>query len=866
MNNGNKPPRKNIVGDHSPHKTGLPIDQVIPDVLSAVGTSRPIILQAEPGAGKTTGVPPALASALPAEAGRIVLIQPRRIAARAAATRLSQLADQIVGQDYGYHVRFDRKLSQATRVVAMTPGILLRQLGSDPLLETVQCVILDEFHERSIDLDLALGMLQQIRSELRPELQLIVMSATLDIDSVAGLLDDAQIIRCPGRQFPVEISYTESLSVTGNRRSEIAQRAFEAFNRVCEQTTGDTLIFLPGVGEILTLEKMIRSNRTGELDLLTLYGEQKPGDQDRVFLPSPRRKVILATNIAETSVTIDGITCVIDTGLARITGFDSATGIPRLELQPISKASADQRAGRAGRTAAGTAIRLWPQAMHRIRAEHLLPEILRGDLSGAVLTLACWGERNVSEFPWVTPPTDSAITAAKRLLQQLGAIDDQGAATELGNRMQQLPTSPRLARLLLAAAYEGCLEQAAIAAALLSERSPFERDASFPRPSATGLESDLVERVEALEAHFQGRSGHMIHSAAAKTIERVAKRYQQMVRDKDSANTDADHNASVGRREGLCRSLLTAYADRLALRREQGSDTARMVGGRGVRLARGSLVKDAKLFLCLDLQDGSKETLVRMASAVKQDWLPAEQLIRGETFFFDEDRQAVIARSQTKFADLILHDSPAKRVANEQTAALLKSHAMPELERILHAGGKDLQSLVNRWQFIDEHCSDHPLTESCDDAIRAVLEQFCQQFTSLKELEQAPWRDFLFGRLDYAQQQWLDQNAPSSLQVPSGNRLRVHYQAGKPPVLPVRIQEIYGWKTTPTLAGGRVTVQLHLLGPNHRPQQITDDLESFWKNTYPEIKKELKRRYSKHHWPDDPGSAQATSNGLKPRS
>lgn len=864
MNHGNEPPHEEKSDDHQ-FQTGLPIDEVIPDVLRAVRSSRPIILQAQPGAGKTTGVPPALAAELAADAGSIVLIQPRRIAARAAAARLSELVDQPVGQTFGYHVRFDREVSRETRVVAMTPGILLRQLGNDPLLEKTQCVILDEFHERSIDLDLLLGILQQIRSELRPELKLIVMSATLDSDAVASLIEDAEVIRCPGRQFPVDVSYSESLSVTGNRRQEIAQRAFDAFQNISQQQSGDVLIFLPGVGEIRSLESMIRSSITSDLEVLTLYGEQKPSEQDKVFRPSPHRKVILATNIAETSVTIDGITCVIDSGLARITGFDAATGIPRLELQPISKASADQRAGRAGRTTAGSAFRLWPQAMHRIRPEHLLPEILRGDLSSAILTLACWGERNVSDFPWVTPPSESAIRAAKRLLQQLGAIDEQGTATEFGNRMQQLPTAPRLARLLLAAADNGCLEQAAIAAALLSERSPFERDAAFTSHGAHQLESDLLERVDALLDHFSGRPVRNIHAAAAKTIQRIAKRYQQMVQGKETRSPRQDEDAADDYREGLCKSLLAAYADRVAIRREPGSETARMVGGRGVRLDRRSVVQAAKLFLCLDLQDGTKEAIVRMASVVQREWLPKNQLVNEETFFFDEERQAVVARSQTKFVDLVLHENPTKCVANAETADLLRSRAITVLERLLQAGGKDLQSLVTRWQFIDEQCSDSPLPESCEDAIMAVLEQFCQQFTSLKELEQAPWRDFLIGRLNYGQQKWLDENAPASLQVPSGNRIRLNYQSGKPPVLPVRIQELYGWKKTPTLVGGRVTVQLHLLGPNHRPQQITDNLESFWKNTYPEIKKELKRRYSKHHWPDDPDSAQATRNGLKPR-
>ena len=847
----------------------LPVEDCLPDLITAIQSQRPVILRAPPGAGKTTGVPPALLRSGCVPEGKILLLQPRRIAARAAAHRLSHLADEPVGRTYGYHVRFDRKLSKQTRVISMTTGILLRQMTDDPLLDDVGCVILDEFHERSLELDLALGMLERVRASLREDLRLIVMSATLETKPIERLIPGSVTIESLGRAFDVDVAYDETLERKRQTRDEIARSVAAKLPDALTQSDGDILAFLPGVAEIHRAAEMIGDLAAAHsIQVCKLYGDLSPAEQDAVLTMSDRRKVVLATNVAETSITIPGITCVIDTGLARSLRYDTSVGISSLQLGPISKASADQRAGRAGRTAPGVCFRLWPRALQRSRPDHTPPEVASADLSSALLMLAAWAERDVFQFPWVTTPTRHAVESAHNLLVLLGAVDDSLQLTELGTRMNALPLHPRLARLMLSAQQHRCAHEASIAAALLSERDPFDRDVDIRATSQISVESDLIDRVVRLKRFFDGASDSAIHRGAAKQIKRVSQALQR-ASGLDSSTPPEESSSDL--EESLTRSLLAAFPDRLAKRRVSDSSSGLMVGARGVRLDRSSSVRTSEYFLCINVDGQGDESRVRLASGVERNWLPAEHLRLAREVFFDEARQAIIARDRTCFLDLVIDESPAECPSDASTAALLFEHAQRQIESVLPAKDQQLQGFLARWRFLAEHLGDSNearadhLPSTVDVALANVLKEFCRTRTSFKELSAAPWLDHLKGSFSYEQLQWFQQQAPESMEVPSGNRIRLSYAAGKPPVLAVRIQEVFGWAKTPRLAGGAVPVQLHLLGPNHRPQQITDDLESFWQTTYSEVRKELKRRYSKHHWPDDPWSATATRNGLKPK-
>ncbi|TWU07617.1 ATP-dependent helicase HrpB [Stieleria varia] len=845
----------------------LPVTEILPEVIDALAARRTVVLRAPPGAGKTTGVPPEILDRPALGSGQILLVQPRRLAARSAALRLASLRNERIAQSVGYHVRFDRQVGNTTRLIAMTTGILLRRLTSDPLLEDVSCVILDEFHERSLEIDLALGMLHRIRTTLRPELQLVVMSATMDPQPVLELIDDAVAIESQGRAHDVQIHYAPHPST-----EPIDHQIATVVRSAVDQTSGHLLVFLPGVGEIhRTSQRLSLAGLDNHFDLQKLFGEMSPEQQDSVLSESGRRKIILSTNVAETSVTIPGVTGVIDSGLARVLRFDDRVGLPELRLEPISQASAEQRAGRAGRTAPGHCWRLWTANTHRARPEQTACEILRTDFSGAALMLSAWGERDWTQFPWVTPPRDEAIESAQRLLGRLDAIDDSCGITEMGKQMVAMPLHPRLSRLLIEAQQHGVIDWATLAAALLSERSPFDKsDTPFQDTASHGVDCELMQRVAMLRDFAAGRFVPGIHPAAAKNILRVAenlsKQIELTVAPTPSAPITPSHQSDpVDLHQRFAKSLIVAFPDRVALRRLPGSDRGLMVGGRGVQLARSSRVKDSDLLLCLDADGKGREALVRMACTIQESWLPPSLRATRDELFFHPSLQAVVARRREYFDDLMLSESPVACEPSPQAAELLASHAMSKMDSLWGSDKSATRSLITRLRFAAEHppAAGFPIID--DEALRGILMELCSTRTTMAQLQNAPWLDHLRGRFSYQQLCELDRHVPERLTVPSGNQYEIRYEPGKAPLLAVRIQEIFGWSETPRIASGRVALQLHLLGPNHRPQQITDDLASFWKTTYGVVRKELKRRYPKHHWPEDPTTAVATRNGLKPK-
>ncbi len=836
----------------------LPIEDCLPEILQGLRQSRAVVLKAPPGAGKTTGVPPAILADQTFPAGKVLLVQPRRLAARAAAAQLARIIGCQIGDDVGYHVRFDRRESKRTRLLVLTYGMLLRRLQSDPLLEDVSCVLLDEFHERSLDADLALGMIERVRREFRDELRLVVMSATLDPEPLVAFLHNAIPVTSLGRMFPVEIHYRAPSSQLGQHRQSIVDHVMSALPEVLARGAGHVLVFLPGVGEIQrTMAAIDSSGIAANDDVMPLYADLAIEAQDRVLRPSSRRKIILATNVAETSITIDGVTAVIDTGQARVMRFEPNVGLPRLRIESISQASADQRSGRAGRTQPGVGYRLWHAAAHRGRASVDVPEILRADFAPAALTLATWGERDAAAFPWLDPPREHSVQTANTLLKRLGAIDDTRRATALGQAMSELPVHPRLAKLLIDAAAADVVEDASIAVALLTERDPFQIPGSGLAKTHGG---DFLEAVSQLRRELSARR----LSPTMKNIDRVAKHLAGSV--EQLSIPPAPSAMAAGSPERLARVLLAAFPDRVARRRELGGTNALMVGGKGVRLETVPALRDCELLLCLNVNAVEGDARVSYACRIERDWLDSKFLRSVDEPLFNDDTQTMIARRRETFLDLVLHEAPIQCRRGPLSARVLADQADLIWKQKVPPDNELLGSYLSRIAFLRGVLGGEELPLVEKDFLDELRTQLAIKCLSLAELARAPWVDAIRGQFTYHQQQWIEREAPQRMKVPSGNEIAIIYEVGKPPVMKVRLQELLGWHDTPRIARGRVPIQLHLLGPNYRTQQITDDLRRFWETTYTQVRKDLRARYPKHQWPEDPFTATATRNAMKPRT
>ena len=882
------------------------------------------VLVAPPGSGKTTLVPPALLAAGAGGGRRIVMLEPRRIAARAAARRIAELGGWRLGAEVGYQVRFERRASAATGILVVTEGILVQMLQADPFLAGVGVLIFDEFHERSLAADLSLAMARRVQREVRPDLALLAMSATLDPAPLAAFLGGCATITAEGRQHPVEIVYLDDLDqrhrgsppAAGERSP--ADLVAAGVRRALAATAGDVLAFLPGVGEILrTAEALADLAARHDLAVLPLYGDLPPERQDEVLRPADRRKVVLATNVAESSITIEGVTAVVDSGLARRLRYDPAAGIDRLELARISRAAADQRAGRAGRQGPGLCMRLWPAREQAARPAHETPEIARVDLAGPALQLLAWGETDLAAFGWFEAPAAESLAAARRLLVRLGALEEggeergqerggsrggqDGAArggddggggggregdgrggarrgamglTSLGRRMARLPVHPRLARLLLEGERLGVPRDAALLAALLAERDPFVRPprrpaapgrpGERPAPAAHVSRSDLLDRLDALlrwetggareGAGGRGSGGRgsgdrsatiaipgSLNPAAARFVLRARDQLAELAgrergergeRGKpsergESPSGPATATAAEARDDALLRSLLAAYPDRLARRRAPHEPRALMVGGRGVRLAERSAVTAAELFVCVEIAPGpagaQAEDLVPLASEVAPEWLPAERLRVTVETAFDPARERVAAWRRTRYEDLLLDEREVPPPDPESAAALLAAAAAARLPAALPLDEPEVAAFLARARCLADWMPELDLPRLDDSAIAALLPELARGRRSFAELRRAPLLEQLRGTLTFPQLAALDREAPERLAVPSGSRIRLVYEPGKPPVLAARIQELFGLAETPRIAAGRVPVLLHLLAPNLRPQQVTAD-------------------------------------------
>jgi len=848
----------------------LPIDTSLPRIIEAL-SQRSLVLVAPPGSGKTTRVPAAILQAglLPADHPAAIVLQPRRVAARAAAARIAEEQGWSLGGQVGYQVRFERRLTPQTRLQFLTEGILTRQLLADPFLETIGAVILDEFHERSLNGDLALALLRQVKRELRPDLILVVMSATLEPLPVARFLDGCPIVSVEGKAHEVSLEY----------RPVDRPASAEAIVPLVEErlsdpgSSGHLLVFLPGLAEIRRVAKQLEpaASRLGAL-VLPLHGSLSSGDQDRALRPSDRHKVILSTNVAETSLTIDGVTTVIDSGLARIVRYDGQRGIDRWELGRISRAAADQRAGRAGRTGPGRCIRLWSQRDQRGRPEFEQPEIHRIDLSSTVLALHAWGVADPARFEWYDPPSAERLESAQRLLVLLGGLaGDPPRITPLGEEMLGLPVHPRLARLLVAARRVGRARDGATIAALLSEKDIRPRDGFATaavdharRQTAVGC-SDILDR---LDLQTEAESARFAPSLRSRGIDPAAARQVALVRDQllGRDRRPADAAARAGDPKGdeeMLKWLLLAYPDRVVKRR--GADrTGVMVGGRGARLAPESVVRDAEFYLALDAREdrraGMLEIQVSLASMVRLQWL--EELfpdhVRGERVMrYEESRRRVIGATRLWYHDLLLREDVNPSVDPHEAGPVLAEASRSQAPSLFR-GNPRAAIWLARLDFVRHALPEWNWPEFNDDLFAELLEVICQGKTGLDQVEQVDLIPFLQTRLDPAQARELEQSAPQSLAIPSRRQVRLVYEPGKPPILAARLQELFGWTETPRVARGRVPVLLHLLGPNNRPVQITNDLRSFWTTTYHQVRKDLRARYPKHAWPEDPFQARPT--------
>ncbi len=821
----------------------LPIDDVLSELTATLREHACVVVRAPTGAGKTTRVPPALLDARIAH-GQIVMVEPRRIAARAAARRMADERGVRLGAEIGYHVRFDRCASQATQLIVVTPGILLQQLHSDPFLDHVGIVIFDEFHERGLDSDLALGFVRLIQQTVRPELKLVAMSATLASEQVAQYLGGCPVVASDGRLHPVEIRYEPRPSTMAPHVAIAA-----AARKLIATTTGDVLVFLPGWAEIRQVSRELESwAEERNVAVIPLHGDLAPNEQDAALGKWERRKVVLATNVAETSITVDGITGVVDSGLAREMSLDPAVGLDRLQFTPISRASADQRAGRAGRTQPGVCIRLWKEVEHRARPEHTTPELRRVDLAGAVLQLAAHGEADPLRFPWFEPPPSAHIEHARELLRLLGAIDVSGTVTELGRRLSRLPVHPRLGRMLIAGAQFGYIDRLALAAALLAERDPFRRiNASNRAPS----ESDVLDRLEAIEAfatsgQFEFPLGEL-DRGAARYVLRAADQLRRSV-----GREDAEHDGEVPSDEAVMRSLLAAFPDRLCRQRNPGGRKGVMVGGRGVRLDNRSFVTASSLFLAIDVDAGSEESLVRIASGIEKEWLHVDAVATTVETECDSATGRLLAWKRTRFADLIIDESPTAAPTGEEAKAALVGAALARPDLVLPTADSPAGMLRIRVSCLREWRPELSLPTLDANDLGEILGWMASSCNSIHDLKKADWLAAFRGRLTYEQLQLLDREAPERYAFPSGRSAAIVYELGKPPVLAGRVQDFFGLDATPRVANGTVPLLLHLLAPNGRPQQVTNDLASFWKNTYPVVRKELRGRYPKHRWPEDP--------------
>jgi ATP-dependent helicase HrpB len=830
----------------------LPIDSIIPELKQVVSSAANVVLKAPPGAGKTTRVPLALLDLPVLNTGRIIMLEPRRLAASHAAHRMARSLGEAVGQTVGYTIRFDRRVSPGTRIEVVTEGVLTRRLQKDPCLEDISMIIFDEFHERSLHADLALALCLEVQREVRTDLRLLVMSATLDCIPVSELLGGAPVIASEGKSFSVEVKYLENMG-----RTPFPAQMLSAIRTAMSESEGDILAFLPGSPEIRTCAQLLlREIGEQSLSICPLYGDMPFNDQEKAIAPSRKRKIVLATNIAETSLTIEGVRTVVDSGLSRTLRHDPANGMNRLVTVRESKASAEQRRGRAGRLAPGACYRLFGRHTFDAMTDFSPPEIAVSDLSSLVLELAVWGVVDPASLNWLDPPRENGVTAARELLVDLGAIDRNGLPTVIGRKMAEFPVHPRLARMLLRGMETGFAEAAACIAALLSERDIFRYG---PGESATVCESDLLERYEALHGH-RGMNCGRLQETALKAVERSAAQLARLA----GCNAGKRTAGHVPDHLDLARLLLAAYPDRIARRREEGGDRYLLATGRGARLSPRSGVRNRELILAVHVDAGEKgEGVIHQACAITEDLVRFEcghLIAKKKNIAWEPEQERVLAREEETIGSVAVVRRQAIPTDEEAIPVLLDVIRSSSLQYLDWC--RSLRMFLGRARLMRKVFPEGNWPDTCNERLLAELPEWLGPFLagarSRRDLISLDLSSAVRNLFTWEQLRLLDELAPTHVSVPSGHRIEIDYEVEEGPVLAVKLQEMFGLADSPVVAGGRVRLLLHLLSPAGRPVQVTRDLKGFWENGYLEVKKELKGRYPKHPWPDDPWNAAPT--------
>jgi ATP-dependent helicase HrpB len=849
-----------------PALAALPIDPLLSGIVASLRARGAVVIEAPPGAGKTTRVPPALLDAGFGQRGEIVVLQPRRLPARLAAERVASERGERTGETVGYTVRFAEEAGPHTRIRFVTEGILLRQLLGDPRLSGVEVVILDEFHERHLSSDLALALLRRLQLTQRPDLCLLAMSATLDAGPVCDFLGDCPLVRSEGRLFEIVL---EHLPQPDTR--PLAEQVASAVRRLCQEgLDGDVLVFLPGAAEIRrATEKLAALAETRDLLLLPLHGDLPPAEQRRAVEPASRRKVILSTNVAETSVTIDGVVAVIDSGLARIASHSPWSGLPMLAVSKISQASAIQRAGRAGRTRPGRALRLYTQHDFNSRRSHEIPEIARLDLGEALLTLAALGVRDHESFDWFEPPSALALQAAHDLLRRLGALDGQGGFTDTGRQMLRFPVHPRLGRLIVEGERRGVGEEAAALAALVAEGDISDtarmRFGGHGQAEGAPEGADLLERLDrfrqARAARFSRERlrGLGVDVRAAEAAEMARRQLAAALRRDGSVNRPTEPNAID---ETLAMATLAAFPDRVMRRRSPGSNEAVLASGGVADI--GALPPD-DLLCAVDVEErtgaaarsAGRAVRVRLAVGIRPEWLldlAPDELTDLDELQWNADRQRVERVSRLLCGAITLEESRRPAPPSAEASRLLSEAALASGQGGPQRGEAPA-ALRAKLEILRQAFPEAGVPELGASEWQVMVGAACEGITSLAELEATPIESRWLASLPAAVARLLREEVPERIRLAGGRVVPVNYEAGKPPWIESRLQDFFGAPIGPSICRGRVRLTLHLLAPNRRAVQVTSDLANFWRQHYPTIRRELCRRYPRHPWPEDGATA-----------
>ncbi|GIL23187.1 MAG: ATP-dependent helicase HrpB [Bacteroidota bacterium] len=835
-----------------------PVLEIVPELKRQLISNKIVILQAPPGAGKSTVLPLQVLDESWLQQKKIVMLEPRRLAARSVAMRMAQLREEEVGETVGYRVRFESKVSSKTRIEVVTEGILTRMIQTDNALEDVGLVIFDEFHERSLQADLALALCLQVQNLLRDDLRILIMSATLDGEKISGMLNNAPILTSLGRQYPITHQY-----INPDKELRLTQNVARVIRKALLEQRGDVLVFLPGAGEIQHVQQLLEAENIS--GVVPLFGDLPFKKQMEAILPDPHglRKIVLATSIAETSLTIEGITTVVDSGFARVPRFDPRSGLTRLETVRVTRDAADQRAGRAARLGPGVCYRLWPETTHHTLQPNRQPEILEADLASLVLELANWGVNELNELTWITPPPPGAISQARELLHDLEALSEN-KITARGKEMLKLPTHPRIAHMLLggldskvqlnakrhagheAAMTDGLLNLATDIASLLEERDPLHKEAG----------ADLSLRVEVLR---KWRAGERVNAErnVLERIERLATNWRRIFNMKVDNTIPPD--SEVGR------LIAEAYPERIAQQQAKQSERYKLANGRVVKLPNHDALTREPWLAVAHLDAGANEGKIFLAAPLDEADLH-HRATETEVVKWDSTRGILVAQLEKKVGNTVLSSKPMQQIPETKRKAVLLDALREEGLKLIgwdetHTEWQNRIVSLRMWR--KEEAWPDVTTENLLATAEAWLTPYLNNITKRSELQKLELSNILIGLLPWDMQPKVDKLAPVRLQVPSGSQIKLNYFSdGRAPVMEVRLQEMFGLLETPAINEGRTKILLHLLSPGYKPVQVTQDLKSFWQTTYHEVRKELRMRYPKHHWPEDPWTAEAV-RGVK---